>query len=132
MKVHHIGYLVKHIERAMASFALLGYAVERDIVYDPDRQVDISFLVNGETRVELIMPKSKTSPLYPLLAHYKNAPYHICYQVPDMDEAVERLRGSGMMMMQPPAPACAIDGNAVAFFIDAQIGILELVAIDEA
>ena len=55
-KIHHIGYLVKNIEKASKLFLTLGYQVEQDTVYDNYRGVDIRFLNKDGYRVELVAP----------------------------------------------------------------------------
>ena len=58
LRVHHIGYLVKKIEKAKQTFELLGYRTEQDVVYDDIRKIDICFMVMGDCRVELVSPVS--------------------------------------------------------------------------
>ena len=41
MKIHHIGYLVKKIEKAISAFLDLGYIVEKETIYDNYRDIDI-------------------------------------------------------------------------------------------
>lgn len=60
LKIHHIGYLVKKIEKAKKSFEALGYLVEQDTVYDDIRKVNICFLVKDGYRVELVSPSLRT------------------------------------------------------------------------
>ena len=38
LKVHHIGYLVKNMEKAMAQFETLGYSVINDKCYTETKQ----------------------------------------------------------------------------------------------
>ena len=127
MQVHHIGYLVKRLNRSEEAFLKLGYEVEREVCYDHVRDVNISFLTNGEYRVELIEPASKTSPLYPLLKNYKNSPYHICYTVEDLEASKKKLENDGFMVIQDTQVAPALDGRNVVFMVSADIGIIELV-----
>ena len=129
MKVHHIGYLVKNIEKTRVKFLGLGYEVERPVKFDAIRDVNIEFLINGGYRVELIQPLSETSPMYPLLKRYKNSPYHICYEVDDLNKAVEELSGSGYTVIQEPEVAPCIDDKKVAFLTNISMGIIELVEI---
>ena len=84
MKIHHVGYLAKSIDKTEKKFFELGYEVEQPTKYDEIRDIKIEFLRNGDYRVELIEPASKNSPLYPLLKNYKNSPYHICYVTDDL------------------------------------------------
>ena len=127
MTPHHVGYIVKNMEAAIAEFEALGYRIERPVGADPGRGVNIAFLRNGAYRVELVCPDGKESPLYPLLKRFKNAPYHICYKVDDLEESITELAGKGYTVMEEPKPAPCIDGLPVAFLIHRHMGIIELV-----
>ena len=43
MRIHHIGYLVKHMECAIPAFLPLGYQA-LETIYDPQRKIKITFL----------------------------------------------------------------------------------------
>jgi methylmalonyl-CoA/ethylmalonyl-CoA epimerase len=127
MKVHHIGYLVKNISKTEKKFLELGYEVESPTKFDEIRNIDIEFLVNGDYRVELIEPKGEESPMYPLLKRYKNTPYHLCYEVENIDEAIAELQDKHYTVIQEPNIAPCIDGKKVAFLNNISMGIIELV-----
>jgi len=129
MKIHHVGYLAKSIEKSRKKFLELGYEVERPEKYDEIRKINIEFLVNGDYRVELIQPMSEDSPMYPLLKRYKNSPYHFCYEVEDLSKAVEELSQNGYTVIQKPEVAPCIDGRRVVFLNNISMGIIELVEI---
>ena len=126
MTVHHIGYLVKKLERARTAFEALGYGVERETVRDEFRKVDIVFLVKDGYRVELVSPYDSSSVVAGLLARTGNAPYHVCYEVDDLDAEVERLRDARYVMQDAPAPAPACGGARVAFLVHPYLGMVEL------
>ena len=105
MTIHHIGYLVKKLERARTAFEALGYGVERETVRDEFRKVDIVFLVKDGYRVELVSPYDPSSVVAGLLARTGNAPYHVCYEVDDLDAEVERLRDAVRDAGRPRARA---------------------------
>ncbi len=126
MRVHHIGFLTKNMEKATERFLALGFETERPSCPDPVRGVHIAFMKNGGYRVELICPDSKASPMYPLLAHYRNTPYHLCYMVEDLAQAMEALSGEGYTVFDAPKEAPCIDGHPVAFLLHRDIGIIEL------
>jgi len=126
MQIHHVGYLTKNLKKTQAQMEQLGYTVERAAAYDAGRDVNIAFLVSGGYRIELVEPAGKESPLYPLLKRYKNTPYHICYQVADLDAALEELEGKGYSVIQPPREAPCIDGRKVAFLMQINMGMIEL------
>lgn len=129
MRIHHIGYLVKHMAKAVTKFKLLGYEIEREAVFDPDRQVTICFMVNSGYRVELICPQGKESPVYGLLSKYRNSPYHICYECGSLPESMETLAGNGFMVIQEPARAVALENRQVVFLMGADMGMIELLEV---
>ena len=126
MKIHHIGYLVKKMEKALPRFEELGYSVERESVYDEYRKADIAFLAMDGYRIELVCPH-KESDVYPLLKKLGNTPYHICYETEDPEGDIARLKNSGYTAFTDIQPAPAIGGEAkVIFLIHSRMGIMEL------
>ena len=129
MRIHHVGYLAKSIDKTEKKFFELGYEVEHATKYDEIRDIKIEFLRNGDYRVELIEPMGENSPMYPLLKRYKNTPYHFCYEVDDMDKAIEELEGKHYTVIHEPAVAPCIDGKKVTFLNNISMGIIELVEL---
>lgn len=127
LTVHHIGYLVKKMEKAKKSFTDLGYQIEQDTVYDEIRKVDICFLIKDGYRVELISPVSEDSVVAGLMKRFKNSPYHICYETTDFDNTFKELTGNGYMAIDTPTIAPALDGREVVFLSNASIGMIELI-----
>ena len=127
LKIHHIGYLVKKIDKAVQTFAALGYQIEQETVYDDIRKVDICFLVKDGYRVELVSPVSPDSVVAGLIKKYKNAPYHVCYETDDPETALAKLRADGFLAIDTPTPAPALGGRRVQFFTSAVAGMIELI-----
>ena len=126
MKIHHIGYLTKNLSKTQQQMQELGFAVEQESSYDAGRAVNIAFLVSGNYRIELIEPASKESPLYPLLKRYKNTPYHICYEVSNLSDAVAEYEQKGYSVIQQPQEAPCIGQHKVAFLMHINVGMIEL------
>ena len=126
MNVHHVGYLVKNIDKAKDTFLKLGYTAETETVYDPIRKIDICFLIKDGYRVELVSPAAEDSVVSGLVKKLGNTPYHICYSTDDFDGEVARLRAAGFMQIDKPTPAPAIGGHRVSFFLNMAIGMIEL------
>ena len=126
MTIHHIGYLVKKLERARLAFEALGYGMEQETIRDEFRKVDIVFLSKDGYRVELVSPYAPDSVVAGLLARAGNAPYHVCYEVDDLDAAIERLRDARYVVSSEPAPAPACGGARVAFLVHPYLGMVEL------
>ena len=127
MTVHHVGYLVKNIEKSKTVFMNLGYSLEQDTVYDSWRDVDICFLIKDSYRIELVAPRSSESVVGSLRKKIGNTPYHICYEVEDLNKAIAELSLLKFVIWEDPHEAPALDGRKVAFLINGQIGMIELV-----
>ena len=127
MNIHHVGYLTKDLNKAQDEFSALGFVVEQEKAYDEHRKINISFIINGNYRVELIEPVDDSSPMYPLLKRYKNTPYHICYEVDDLEASIAELSTKGYTVMQEPLEAPCIENKRVSFLINSNLGIIELV-----
>lgn len=127
--VHHIGYLVKNMEDSIKSFETLGYAKESEIVNDMDRGIYICFLTMNHYRVELVSPIDENSTVSGLIKKLGNTPYHICYEVENMEEAIAKLKKQKFALIQKPKEAIAIDRKKVAFLYEKNIGMIELVEV---
>lgn len=126
MRVHHVGYLVKRLEKARAGFSALGFQAAGAAVYDGYRDIDILFMEKDGYRVELVSPRSEASVVAGLIKTYKNAPYHLCYEAADFPEELAGLEKSGFTRIDSPAPAPALDGRRVCFLMSPCIGLVEL------
>ena len=128
MKVHHIGYAVKDINGSINVFESLGYKAS-EIVKDDLRKVNICFMEKDGYVVELISPISKDVPsvVDGVLKKSGNTPYHICYEVPNLKEAIDELKEKNFKAIIPPQEACAIEGRNVCFLFNKDIGIIEIV-----
>lgn len=130
LTVHHIGYLVKNIEKAKQTFLSLGYRIEQDTVYDEIRKVNICFLQKDGYRIELVSPAAEDSVVSGLIKKYKNSPYHICYETTDLEAVSAHLASNGFIAIDTPAPAPALGGRNVQFLTSASAGMIELLRKD--
>ena len=75
------------------------------------------------------MPNQEKNPVSGYLDKNNGmaVPYHICYETPNLESAIEECRKNGFMVMQKPAPAVAMDGKRVAFLFCRDSGMIELV-----
>jgi len=126
MDVHHIGYLVKKINKAITNFEALGYKLQNDIVKDELRGVEICFMEKNGYIIELISPFTKDSVVSNLIKTYKNSPYHICYESRTFFDDIEKLEHSGYVRIDTPLPAVALGGRKVVFLFNPHIGIIEI------
>ncbi len=128
MRVHHIGYAVEDLDKAIESFIALGYSLLHRRI-DEERNVEIAFVENEGVAVELVSPLNGGSPIDGVLARAGSGPYHICYEVDSISQACSRLRKDGWVVVHKPAPAPAIGGAMVAFAYSKNIGLAEFVEL---
>lgn len=126
-KIDHVGYLVKNINKASASFGEFGFAAVSDITRDEYRGVDICFMEKDGYVIELVCPYTRESIVAGIVKTHRNSPYHICYRVKDISDAKARLEEAGFISMDEPAPAPAMENKPVCFLMSARMGMIELV-----
>lgn len=126
MKVDHIGYAVRDVEKAKASMASLGY-IFGPTVEDRDRNVSLCFGELSGYRVELVAPLGPGSPVDLQLSKIGPSPYHICYLSSDLEGDIEILQRKRFKVSLPPAPAVAFGGKRVAFLYSLAAGLIEIV-----
>ena len=128
MKIDHIGYAVRRIDRAMEAFKELGFDFD-EIIDDSDRNVKLAFVEKDGYRIELVCPldKEKASPVDQYISGMSGIPYHICYSSNDFDKDIEVLKSHGYKVIIEPKPAIAFGGNRVVFLMNISLGLMEIV-----
>lgn len=126
LKIHHIGYLVKKIDKSIKAFESLGFRLTQDTMYDCFRKVNICFMEKDGYVIELISPIGSESVVAGLLKKYKNSPYHICYESTNLAADLEALSSQGYVIIDTPTPAPAIKERKVVFLMHAALGMIEL------
>ena len=128
MKVNHIGYAVRSLDKARDDFERLGFVFESPIE-DKDRNVIIAFGNKDGYRIELISPliKDKQSPVDNYLSKSFGTPYHFCYSSSSFEEDIENLIQKGFKVILKPMPAIAFSGRQVVFLISQYFGLMEIV-----
>ena len=99
-KINHIGIAVPDIDAAAKFYTeALGLTLG-GIEEVASQKVKIAFLPIGEVRLELVQPTSPDSPVAKFLE--KNGGpgiHHIAYHVADVAAEVERMKASGVKMV---------------------------------
>lgn len=128
--VHHIGYAVQSIEKSLLSYKTLGYRQISEICDDDTRNVKIVFVqhVASGHVLELISPLTADSPVSEQLKKMKRmaSPYHICYEVNDINDSIKYLKKKGFVPIDAPKEAPALSGQLVSFLINKEVGMIEL------
>lgn len=110
--VRHIGVAVTDLAAALAFYRdVLG------IEPKPAESADGATIVSlplGEADVELLVPDTPESPVAKFLARRGPGIHHICFKVPNLDDALRRCRAHGYRLVdERPRPGAG--GHRVAF-----------------
>lgn len=127
LKFHHIGYAVKDIDATAQLYLNTGWQ-KSDTVFDPVQNTYIAFLYRtGFPTIELVAPVDEQSPICNTLKKTGVGTYHVCYSVPNMDEAVIELRSQRFIPLFKPVDAVAINNHRICYLMHPQVGLIELV-----
>ena len=126
-QIDHLGIAVKSLAAAKAIYEKLGLSVSPEETVEAEK-VKLSMVPVGESRIELLEPLSPDSPIGKFLAKRGEGLHHVCLKVPDLAEAVERLKKDGVRLVSEEIRTGA-GGHKYVFVHPASTGgvLLELV-----
>ena len=130
-RFHHIGYVTDSIMDTAACYAALGYQPS-PVIEDKIQRVYICFLTKKNfPRIELVEPVDEKSSLYKLFKSNGVAPYHVCYEVDNIDEAADEMIDiKGYTLLFRPVEAIALDNRMICYLYRKETGYIELVNKD--
>ena len=115
-RFHHIGLAVNVIAEVCSSCAP---------TYDPVQRVNVAFVNLNGCPVELVEPAAENSPVSATLEKGGKL-LHLCYEVDDLDAALQACRQHAFHIIRPPAPAAAFNQHRIAFVFSRAVGLVEL------
>jgi len=128
LTLHHTGLLVKDVAQAAAHYVeVLGYRLESEPIDDPVQTARVQFLrLPGATHwLELVAPLGPESKLANALTKGGGL-HHLCYEVADIVTATAHFRAAGCMVISEPVAAAAFPGRRIAWLMDRQRLLFEL------
>lgn len=126
-RFHHIGIAVRDIDATASIYTNAGY-VRSETIHDPIQNVYICWLTKeGMPTIELLAPVDESSPVNKTIEKNGVTPYHNCYIVDDLEQAVKELRKQKYVIVSKPEEAVAINHFRVCFLYHKNIGLIELV-----
>lgn len=115
-RLNHVAVAVKDLEAAAALYRDVLGARTTDPVPLPDHGVEVVFVDLPNTRIELLSPLGEGSPVAGFLSKNSGGGvHHLCYEVEDLDAAVERLRRAGSRVIGDGSPKKGAHGKPVIF-----------------
>ena len=112
-RVHHVALIVRSIEDSLGLWRD-ALSLDLETVMDiPADRVRIAFLGVGESKIELVEPTDDTTGVARFLESKGEGFHHVCFEVPALADALARLAGDGIELIDA-APRPGAEGP-VAF-----------------
>ena len=121
-RFHHVGMAVRSIRAVDPSF---------DVFHDEKVGVAMSFITLNGITIELLEPLGEDSPIAGNLRDGVKL-LHLCYEVPDLTEALELGRAAGFHRISQPAEQRVYDGRRVVWVFSKHYGLFELLEQSES
>ena len=102
--LNHVGVATPSIEKAVAMYRdLLGATVIRAPFDLPAQGVRVCFIDTPNSQIELLEPLGEDSPIVRFLAkNPAGGQHHVCFEVPDIEEAKAEMEAKGAKVLGPP------------------------------
>lgn len=113
-KIEHIGIAVKSLETSNLLFEkLFGTAAYKQEEVESEG-VKTSFFKNGPNKIELLEATNSESPIAKFLDKKGEGIHHIAFEVTDIYQEIERLKGEGFVLINE-IPKKGADNKLVVF-----------------
>lgn len=113
-KISHIAVVVPELEEALSFWVeALGLSLVH-VEHVADQGVDVAFLPAGESDIELLEPIDPQSGVARYLEKRGPGIHHICFEVEDIDETLDRLKTAGIPLINEEA-TIGTGGKQIAF-----------------
>lgn len=130
-RIDHVGYLTGDISKTTSLFEMLGYNQVSEVVPDETQKTNICYLQKqGEVKIELVEPFEDNAPMLRMLKIRGVAPYHVCYEVDDIYEAVDEFKKAGWVSLFAPIVSTASANKLYSYLFKKGIGYIEFVNKD--
>ena len=101
--IHHVAVVVRDMDAALRFYHdTLGLALD-SVVPIPSDGVRIAFLPVGPSRIELVEPVDPATGVARFLESRGEGFHHVCFEVPDIAEALARMGASGVELIDTAA-----------------------------
>lgn len=96
--IDHLGIAVKSLDAAKKFYEKLGLTIMGEEVVESE-QVKVGMISLGESRIELLEPTAKNSPVGKFLAKRGEGLHHVSLCVPDLSAVVAKLKNDGVRLV---------------------------------
>jgi len=115
-RLNHVAIAVPDLEAASVIYRdTLGARLTRPQAL-PEHGVTVVFIDVGNTKIELLEPLGADSPIAAFLAkNPSGGMHHVCYEVPNILAARDRLKEQGARILGDGEPKIGAHGKPVIF-----------------
>jgi len=115
-RLNHVAVAVSDIAKASKVYReTLGAEVSAKVA-QPDHGVSTVFITLPNTKIELLEPLGSDSPIAKFLERNPDGGiHHVCYEVPDIRVARDKLKAQGARVLGDGEPKIGAHGKPVLF-----------------
>ena len=113
IRLAHIGVIVRRVDAACSLYARLGLRQAGRVAF-PQENIRIAFIPVEGAQIELMETLEPGGPLHRFLAARGEGIHHLAFEVPDLEEALARVREAGGRLIDE-TPRRGSEGTKVAF-----------------
>jgi methylmalonyl-CoA/ethylmalonyl-CoA epimerase len=115
-RLNHVAIAVRDLEKAARVYGdTLGATISAPLPL-PEHGVTTVFITLPNTKIELIAPLGKDSPIERFLEKNPDGGmHHVCYEVDDILAVRDRLKAAGARVLGDGAPKIGAHGKPVLF-----------------
>ena len=115
MKLHHIGIIVKDIQKSLGELGKYFEFKETTIpTLVKSQKVNVCFLKSSDVYIELIEPIDDDSPVKSM-AESGGGFHHLCFEVDDIFEEIKKAEYNGARIIVEPVEG--FEGRLIAFIL---------------
>ena len=104
----------------------MGYAVSETVI-EPVQKVYVAYArKDGMPTIEMLEPLDETSPVKQILKKNGNTPYHTCYAVNNLQDAMADMRKEVFRHLGKPVPGHGLDDALMVFMYNINFGLIQI------
>ena len=122
MKIKRVEHIAIAVHNMAESMAMLKNTLGLELDYEETLgTTKLAMFPVGETSLELLEAESPSSPVADWIAERGQSLFHLCFEVEDIDAALDELRAKGVKLLDE-TPKAGHGGSRIAFLDPASTG----------
>lgn len=126
-KLNHIGIAVQNINISKEKYLKRGFKIINKS-YDKNFLTDLYLMKNKDEVIELVYTNNPKSNVFNLCSKDKETIYHKCYEVKNIDEAIQKLKEDNYILISDIVYSSLLLGK-VCFLYSKENGLIELLEV---